>query len=96
MTTFTINNLERSTDGDIVNVIHWTATKTDGDFVASVYSSQAVEVGDTLVPYADLTEAVVVEWVKEKLDLVSLESALDAQIEAQKNPVTASGTPWQV
>jgi hypothetical protein len=24
----------------------------------------------------------------------SLEAALDAQIEAQKNPVTASGLPW--
>lgn len=93
-TVFTINNLDRNTDGDVVTNVHWTATKTDGGFVASVYSSQAVEVGDTLVPYADLTEAVVVEWVKEKLDLESLESALDAQIEAQKNPVTASGVPW--
>lgn len=93
-TVFTINNLDRNTDGDVVTNVHWSAIKTDGDFVASVYSSQAVEVGDTLVPYADLTEAVVVEWVKEKLDLESLESALDAQIEAQKNPVTASGVPW--
>ncbi len=89
-----VTNLDRNTDGDVVTVVHWTASKTDGDFVASVYNTQAVEVGDTLVPYADLTEAVVVEWVKEKLDLASLEAALDAQIEAQKNPVTASGLPW--
>lgn len=93
-TVFTINNLERSTDGDIVNVIHWTATKTDGDFVASVYSSQAVEVGDTVIPFAELTEDVVIDWVKDKLDLVSLEANLDAQIAEQKAPKVASGLPW--
>jgi hypothetical protein len=93
-TVWTIPNLERNTDGDVVTTVHYVATKTDGDFVASVYSSMGVEVGDDFVPYADLTEATVVEWVKAKLDLVSLEAALDAQIEAQKNPVTASGTPW--
>jgi hypothetical protein len=93
-TVWTIPNLERNTDGDVVTTVHYVATKTDGDFVASVYSSMAVEVGDDFVPYADLTEATVVEWVKAKLDLESVEAALDAQIEAQKNPVTASGTPW--
>ena len=91
---FKIVNLDRNTDGDVVTNVHWTVSKTDGEAVASVYSSQAVEVGDDFVPYAELTEAAVVEWVKAKLDLVSVEAALDAQIEAQKNPVTVSGTPW--
>ena len=93
-TVWTIPSMDRNTDGDIVQTVHYVATKTDGDFVASVYSSMAVEVGDDFVPYASLTEATVVEWVKAKLDLESVEAALDAQIEAQKNPVTASGTPW--
>jgi hypothetical protein len=93
-TVWTIPNLERNTDGDVVTTVHYVATKTDGEFVSSVYSSMSVEVGDDFVPYADLTEATVVEWVKAKLDLESVEAALDAQIEAQKNPVTASGTPW--
>jgi hypothetical protein len=91
---FKIVNLDRNTDGDVVTNVHWTVSKTDGEAVASVYSSQAVEVGDDFVPYAELTEATVIEWVKAKLDLVSVEAALDAQIEAQKNPVTVSGTPW--
>jgi hypothetical protein len=93
-TVWTIPNLERNTDGDVVTTVHYVATKTDGEFVASVYSSMAVEVGDDFVPYASLTEATVVEWVKAKLDLVSLEAALDAQIADQKAPKVSSGVPW--
>ena len=91
-----INNLDRNTDGDVITVIHWTATKEDGDFVASVYNTQSVEVGDTVIPFAEVTEELVKTWLTEKLDMESLEAALDAQIEAQKNPVTASGLPWAV
>lgn len=91
---FKIVNLDRNTDGDVVTNVHWTVSKTDGEAVGSVYGSQAVEVGDEFVPYSDLTEATVIEWVKAKLDLVSVEAALDAQIEEQKAPKVASGLPW--
>ena len=91
-----INNLDRNTDGDVITVIHWTATKEDGDFVASVYNTQSVEVGDTVIPFADITEELVKTWLSEKLDMKSLEAALDAQIEAQKAPKVASGLPWVV
>jgi hypothetical protein len=89
-----INNLDRNTDGDVITVIHWTATKEDGDFVASVYNTQSVEVGDTVIPFAEVTEELVKTWLSEKLDMESLEAALDAQIEAQKAPKVASGLPW--
>ena len=89
-----INNLDRNTDGDVITVIHWTATKEDGDFVASVYNTQSLEAGDTVIPFANITEELVKTWLTEKLDMESLESALDAQIEAQKAPKVASGLPW--
>jgi hypothetical protein len=89
-----INNLDRNTDGDVITVIHWSATKEDGDFVASVYNTQAVEVGDTVIPFAEVTEELVKTWLSEKLDMESLEAALDAQIEAQKAPKVLSGVPW--
>jgi len=91
---FKIVNLDRSTDGDVVTNVHYTVSKTDGESVGSSYGSVGVEVGDTVIPFADLTEAVVVAWVKEKLDLVSLEASLDAQIAEQKAPKVASGLPW--
>jgi len=89
-----VNQLERNTDGDIVTTVHYSAVKQDGDFTASVYSTVGLEQGDTVIPFANLTEATVKTWLADKLDLVAMESALDAQIEAQKNPVTASGLPW--
>jgi regulator of protease activity HflC (stomatin/prohibitin superfamily) len=89
-----VNQLDRNTDGDIVTTVHWTATKADGEFTASSYGTVGVEVGDTVIPFADLTEEVVKTWLAEKLDLVAMEASLDAQIEAQKNPVTATGLPW--
>lgn len=93
-TVIKINNLDRSTDGDVVTTIHWTATKTDGEFTASVYSSMAVEVGDEIIPYDELTEDVVIQWVSDKLDLESLEASLDSQLADQKAPKVASGLPW--
>jgi hypothetical protein len=89
-----INQLDRNTDGDIVTTVHYSAVKQDGEYIASVYSTVGVEVGDTVIPFADLTEEVVKTWLAEKLDLEAMEASLDAQIEAQKNPVTASGLPW--
>jgi hypothetical protein len=91
---FKIVNLDRSTDGDVVTTVHYTVSKTDGEAIGSLYGSVGVEVGDTVIPFGELTEAVVVEWVKDKLDLVSLEASLDAQISEQKAPKVATGLPW--
>lgn len=91
---FKIVDLNRSTDSDVVTTVHYTVSKTDGEAVGSSYGSVGVEVGDTVIPFAELTEAVVVAWVKEKLDLVELESNLDAQIAEAKAPKVASGLPW--
>ena len=96
MTTFKINNLERQSDTGLVTVVHWTAVKVDGDASASVYASMAVEASEEFVPFEQLTEEVVVEWVKAKLDLESIEAALDAQINEQKNPTITCGLPWNV
>ena len=89
-----VNQLDRNTDGDIVTIVHYSAVKQDGEYMASVYSTVGLEAGDTVIPCASLTEEVVKTWLADKLDLVAMESALDAQIEAQKAPKVASGLPW--
>jgi hypothetical protein len=89
-----INQLDRNTDGDIVTTVHYSAVKQDGDFTASVYSTVGLEQGDTVIPFASLTEETVKTWLADKLDLVAMESALDAQIAEQKAPKVASGLPW--
>jgi hypothetical protein len=89
-----INQLDRNTDGGIVTTVHYSAVKQDGDFTASVYSTVGLEQGDTVIPFASLTEETVKTWLADKLDLVAMESALDAQIAEQKAPKVASGLPW--
>jgi hypothetical protein len=89
-----INQLDRNTDGDIVTTVHYSAVKQDGEYIASVYSTVGLEQGDTVIPFASLTEETVKTWLADKLDLVAMESALDAQIAEQKAPKVASGLPW--
>lgn len=93
-TTWTINNLERQTSDGLVTVVHWNATATDGDFAVHINNTQALERGDSFVNYDTLTEETVLGWLWTKVDKEVVEDALAAQIEAQKNPVKASGLPW--
>ena len=93
-TTWTISNLDRETADGLVTTIHWTASKVDGAFSASIYNTQALERGDSFVDYNTLTEETVLGWLWTKVDKAVVEAALAAQIEAKKNPVKASGLPW--
>lgn len=98
-TTWTISTLDRNTADGFVTTVHWTASQTDGDFTASTYSTVSFtqEDGINYVPYADLTEAAVIEWVKGSLGaegVAAVDAALAANIASQKAPVQASGLPW--
>jgi hypothetical protein len=100
-TTFTWNiaNLERETSDGYVYTAHYTvnAVSEDGVYSAGAYGSLGLERGDTLVPFADLTEATVVGWVKEKLTaekVTEIEAALQAQLDEQRQPTIAGGLPW--
>jgi L-aminopeptidase/D-esterase-like protein len=92
--TWTINQLDRNTSDGLVTTIHWTASAVDGDYSASINNTQQLERGDSFVDYASLTEETVLGWLWTKVDKEVVEAALAAQIDAQKNPVKASGLPW--
>jgi hypothetical protein len=95
MTNWTITTLDRDVATGYVNCAHWTATATDGDYTASIYSTCSWADGTPTIPYADLTQETVLGWVwANGVDKASTEAALAANIALQKNPVTASGTPW--
>ena len=88
-----IVELNRNTADGFVTTAHWTCTATDGDFSASAYGSVGFS-GDLTTPYADLTKEQVLGWVWEQIDKAETEANLTAQIEAQKNPTSATGLPW--
>jgi hypothetical protein len=95
MTTYNwkISQLDRKTSDGFVTTAHWTCSGVEGEFTGSVYATASFE-GELVVPYASLTEADVLAWVWSVVDKEATEAAVAAQIEAQKNPVTASGLPW--
>ena len=95
MTTWTITQLDRQTSNGFVNVAHWTASAVDGDYSASTYSTSSWADGTPTTPYADLTQATVLGWIwANGVDKEAVEASLQAQIDAQKNPVSATGVPW--
>ena len=94
MITWNISQLDRQTSDGFVTTAHWQATATDGDYSASVYNTCSWSDGTATIPYADLTKDSVLAWVWESVDKAAVEASLNAQIELQKNPVTATGVPW--
>ena len=95
MTTWTITQLDRQTSNGFVTTAHWTASAVDGDYSASTYSTSSWADGTPTTPYADLTQTTVLGWIwANGVDKEAVEASLQAQIDAQKNPVTATGVPW--
>jgi len=97
-TTWNISQLERETADGYVFTAHYTVSSTDGTYNAGAYGSIGLERPETLVAYADLTKEVVIGWVKEAIGgadkVAEIEAALQKQLDEQKAPSKASGTPW--
>ena len=97
MATWTIATLERELADGGVTVAHWRVTEEDGDFSASSYGTVGFTPDSTasnFLAYDSLTESDVLEWVWESVGQDTVEAALTAKIEADKNPTTADGVPW--
>lgn len=99
-TTFTwsVASLDRTVADGVVGTVHYTVDAADETYRAGAYGSVGLEAGETVIPYADLTEEVVVEWVKTAIGgeekVAEVEAALQAQLDEQRTPTQASGTPW--
>jgi hypothetical protein len=93
--TWTITDTNYETANGFITTAHWTATATDGEYSASIYSTCSWADGSPTIPYSDVTEAEVLQWCWDSgVSKEATEAALAQNIELQKNPVTATGTPW--
>ena len=95
-----IAQLERHTADGIVFTVHYTVTANDGTYSSSAYGSIGLEQPEgSVIPYSDLTPELVIGWVQEKLGgaekVAEIQAALQAQIDQQRTPTTATGLPWQ-
>jgi len=92
-----IANLERETGDGYVYTAHYTISAKSAAYSASAYGSIGFERPDSLIPYSDLTEATVVQWVKDALTeekVEQIEEALQNQLDEQAAPTKAAGVPW--
>lgn len=105
--TWKVANLERSVADGKVGVVHYTVkavsdvenpnSEEGGFYSAGAYGSVGLD-GEVSVSFEDLTEEVVVGWVKEALGgaekVAEIEAALAGQIEQKITPSVAAGVPW--
>lgn len=98
---WTIESLDRTLPDGYVFTAHWRITKTQDDYTASTYGTinfpAKLPTDPGFIPYDDLTEPEVVQWVKDEMgpnQVAAYEAAVQGKIDAQVNPSTASGTPW--
>jgi hypothetical protein len=97
--TWKITQLERNVaDGRVLAAVFYLDGRDD---TYSAYGSDAVlldEPEGELIPFKDLTEELVVGWVKDKLGeeaVEKLEGAVLASLSEQRSPTKAAGVPWQ-
>ena len=102
--TWTIESMSvlQTPDPDFVVIANWLCSGTDGTNVAEIggRSTLTQEEGSTFIPYADLTEAVVLGWVDDELGENGVNSAQQC-VEGQINSIvtppvspTSEPLPW--
>ena len=96
--TWAVAQLERETEDGYVFTVHYTVAANDGVYSSSAYGSLGLErPEDDMIPFADLTEEIVIGWVKDKFGeekVTEIETALQAQLDEQHAPSKAQGVPW--
>lgn len=98
--TWSIVDMERTIADGGVKVAHYNVSGTDGTYTANAYGSVNFSPdadADDFIAYDDLTEAVVIGWVKDSLgaDIVTAtEGYVGDKIAIQQTPVSANGKPW--
>jgi len=99
-----VNTLHIKNEGelqDCVVIASCTVTGTDGTYSHSMSNTSHFSVGgDDFIPYDELTEEIVLGWIKDALGengVLSILAAVDGQIDVQKNPPVVpvvSPLPW--
>lgn len=87
-------------NNDVVFTVHWNCVEVDGDHTGYVYGSVGLTLDPeaAFTPYASLTEAQVIGWVKAALGEEAVDAAeanVAKQIADAKNPpVVSPALPW--
>ena len=96
MTSFiwTINDLERTTADGFVILAKFGCTASDGVNTTGMTSAACwtQDPDKPIIPYDDLTEEIVLGWVKEAAP--DTEANLQVTLDLMTTPSQATGIPW--
>ena len=103
MTTFTTTitamyTLQQPDPNYVVNAL-WRVTGVDGAYTAHIDSNTTFNSSQQIgpvVPYADLTEAIVIGWISES-DIASAQACVQGQINSMITPPVSpqnTALPW--
>jgi hypothetical protein len=96
-----IENMKRLVNNELVTEVAYRVHTKSGVLVAD-HRGKVMLTGDAttpdFIPFKDLTEAQVLQWVKDNVDVETIEaqvqSVLDAKIAKRETREVLSGLPW--
>lgn len=94
---FAIEGLDRNTDNGVLTV-YWRAYKTQGDHVSEFMDALYMNPdpsSEDYIEYEDLTEEIVIGWVRETLNETQLNARLTDELAEKVSPTILTGTPWE-
>ena len=92
--TWSVNTMSRDPETGRVTVVHWDLNSTDGTNNHRRYGSISLPLDSSLtIPYENLTEEIVLGWVKDNLGEAEMEALQVSSLEA-KADAPVLGTPW--
>lgn len=97
---WTISNMERVLNDGFVIVAYWECVASQDGMSARVYGSQSFTYlpdEENFIPYTELTEADVLEWVHMSMgaeQVAAYEASATSALDDILTPRTSYGTPW--
>ena len=98
---WTIENMKRRAESGLVVEVTYRVVAKQGGLIAD-HRGRVTLTGDSsapgFLPFEQLTEAQVVQWVKDSVDVSAIEAGVQAALEAKIQKVeqkeVVSGLPW--
>ncbi len=96
-----IENMKRRIENDLVVEVTYRVVGKDSGLIAD-FLGKVTLTGDPLspefIPFKDLTEAQVIQWVKDSVDVEAIEAQVQVKLDRKKEKKslleTVSGLPW--
>mgnify|MGYP000974021295 CR=1 FL=1 len=95
--TWKIERLDYEVVDGAVTQAHWRVLAEQDNELATAYGSVGFNPDPEdpdFVPLEQLTEEIVLEWVKAQLDVEAIEGGLQGELNSKINPTVVSGLPW--